>query len=107
VTARIFFGFCLFKRLQDFVSDHHRIREALQPRRELFKFVVAEVTVSDAGRQNEVIIGKAHRLAVRISNNDALLILVHARDFSQDHGCIFLVPQDSADWGPNLAGCQH
>ena len=45
MTARIFFSLCLFERLQNLVSDRHGVRETLQPRGKLLKFVVAEVAV--------------------------------------------------------------
>ena len=47
VTAGVFLGFCLLECLQNFVADGDSIREALHPRREFFKLVVAEVTVGD------------------------------------------------------------
>src|SRR3984957_985347 len=107
VPTRIFLSFRLFKRLQDFVSDRHCIREALQPWRKPFKFVVAKVTVRDACCQNQVIVCESYLFAIDVANNNALLILVHACDFSKNHGRILLVSQDSTDWGTNLAGSQH
>ena len=107
MPARVFLGFRLLERLQDLVADRYRVREALQPRCKLFKFVVAEVTVSGAGREDQVIVGKAHSFAVRIADNDTPLVLVQTRDLSKNHRRIEVIPQDSADRRTNLAGRQH
>src|SRR6202043_970914 len=75
--------------------------------RKLFKFIVAEVAVSDTGSQDQVVVGETHLIAVGIADDDALLLLVHTCDLSKDHRRVLLVPQDSADRGTNLARCEH
>src|ERR1700686_1119184 len=107
MAARVFFGLRLFERLQDLVSDRHGVCKTLQSRRELFEFVVAEVTVSNAGRQDEVIVWETNPFAICVAHEDILLILVHSGDFSENDGCIPLLAQDSADRGSNLTWCQY
>jgi hypothetical protein len=68
MAARVFFGLRLFERLQDLVSDRHGVCKTLQSRRELFEFVVAEVTVSNAGRQDEVIVWETNPLAICVAH---------------------------------------
>src|ERR1700735_5495439 len=86
MPARVFFGLRLFERLQDLVSDRHGICKTLQSRRELFELVVAEVTVSNAGRQDEVIVWETNPFAICVAHEDILLILVHSGDFSENGG---------------------
>src|ERR1700721_109600 len=107
MAARVFFGLRLFERLQDLVSDRHGVCKTLQSRRELFEFVVAEVTVSNAGRQDEVIVWETNPLAICVAHEDILLILVHSGDFSENDGCIPLLAQDSTDRGSNLTWGQY
>src|ERR1700721_2109493 len=107
MPGRVFFGLRLFERLQDLVSDRHGVCKTLQSRRELFEFVVAEVTVSNAGRQDEVIVWEKHTLAICVAHEDILLILVHSVDFSENDGCIPLLAQDSTDRGSNLTWCKY
>src|ERR1700730_2672103 len=107
MPARVFFGLRLFERQQDLISDGHRVCKTLQSRRELFEFVVAEVTVSNASRQDEVIVWEANPLAICVAHEDIFLILVHSDDFSENDGCIPLLAQDSADRGSNLTWCQY
>src|SRR3984893_4969442 len=107
MAARVFFGLRLFERLQDLVSDRHRVCKTLQSRRELFEFVVAKVTVSNAGRQDEVIVWETNPLAICVAHEDTLLILIHPGDFSENDGCIPMGAQDSPDRGSNLTWCQY
>src|ERR1700733_9011324 len=107
MPARVFFGLRLFERLQDLVSDCHGVCKTLPSRRELFEFVVAEVTFSNAGREDEVIVWDPTPLASCVAHEDILLILVHSGDFSENDGCIPLLAQDSADRGSNLTWCQY
>ena len=57
MTARVFFRLCELEGLQDLVARCLSVRKALDSWRELFKFIPTEVTVSGAGRQNQVIVG--------------------------------------------------
>jgi len=106
-NARVFLGLGLLEGAQYPVPNRDRIREALQPRRESREFVVPEVAMPDSGRQDENIVRNRHSLPIRGIDEDASPILVHARDFSQDHRRISLLPQDTADRRADLRRRQH
>src|SRR5215831_14265760 len=102
MKLRILFGFGPFKSLKHLVSNSNRISQAFDSRRELFKFVVSEITVSRTGRENEVIVRHRHVLAIYVVYKNAALGFIHVGDLAHDHGCVLLSPQNSADWGTDL-----
>src|SRR5215471_6779715 len=97
VAARILLGLCQFESPKDLVSDRDSVSEAFQARRMLFKFVVAEVTVTGSRRQNKVIVGEPRFFAIGIANDHALVILFNSGDLSQNHRRVSLVLQNSAN----------
>lgn len=97
MAAGVFLGFRLLERLQDFVADGNGVGEALQSGRELRKAIVSEVAMPHASRQDQVVVPKWNRLAVRGSDVDALLLFVHARDFTEDHRRVRLMTQHRAE----------
>ena len=66
MSSGVFFSLGLLEGLQNFVSNCGRIGDALQSRRELRKFIVAEVAVSRSGGQHQVIVAETHALAINI-----------------------------------------
>jgi hypothetical protein len=91
MTARIFLCLRLFERSQNLVSDRYGVREALQSRCELLKFVVAEVAVRDPGGENQVVVLNRHIVAIGVAHENTLAIFVDASDRPHDHGCVFLL----------------
>ena len=71
------------------------VRKALHSRRELFKFVSPEVTVSGAGRQNQVVVGHRNVESVCAANKHTFLVFVDARDLALKHRRVLLVSQGS------------
>src|SRR5882724_1772735 len=107
MVCGIIFSFCQFESLQDLVSSCLGIGEALQSRCELFKFVVAKVTVRGAGSQNQIVIRNRNVLPVGVTHKDALLAFVYSRDFAKNHSDVLLLAKNSANGSRNLAGRQH
>src|SRR5262249_11295629 len=89
------------------VPNAHSIRDAFQPWRKLLKLVMPEVTLSTAHRQNKVIIGIRHPLAVCVADENALLIFVHSGDFTHEHHRVLLIAQDSANGRSDVPGAQQ
>src|SRR5215472_6881911 len=107
MESDILFGFRLLECAQNLVSNGGRIGQAFNSRRELLKFVVSEITVSRAGRKNEVIVRYGDMLAICVVYKHATLSLIHAGDFAHDHGRVLLFSQNSADWGADLGRGKH
>src|SRR6266496_3811713 len=66
-----------------------------------------EVTMANAGGENEMIVWHWNVFAIRIIHKHAALLLVHTGDFAHDHSRVFLLPQDSADWRTHLRRREH
>src|SRR5215472_12240216 len=107
MESDILFGFRLLECAQNLVSNGGRIGQAFNSRRELLKFVVSEITVSRAGRKNEVIVRYGDMLAICVVYKNAALLLIHAGDLAHDHGRVLLFSQNSADWGADLGWGKH
>src|SRR5215472_18854034 len=107
MTARIFFSLGKLERLQDLVASRYCVGKALHSWRELFEFVPAEVAVTSAGGQDQVIVGYGDVLPVRVAYEDTFVFLVHSRDLAQDDGGILLVLENSPDRKANLIGTQN
>src|SRR5580700_11721344 len=102
MACGIIFSLCQFESLQDLVSGCLGIREALQSGCELFKFVVAKVTVRRAGCQNQIIIRNRNVLPVGVTHKNALLVFVYSRDLTPHHGGVLLLTEYSSDGSRNL-----
>src|SRR5215470_4400836 len=107
MTARFFFSLGKLEGLQDLVAGCNRVGKALQSGRKLLKFVPAEVTVTRAGGQNQIVISDRHVLPVGVTDDDALLIFVHSCNLAQDHRGVLLVSENPPDWKANLIGGQN
>src|SRR5262249_25035787 len=103
VTPRIFLGFGLLEGPQDAVSNRDRIREALEPGRELRELVVAEVAVAGAGRENQKVVRDRDTNTVHGVDEDASMIDVDTGHVSEDHRGVALLPQDSANLRSDLS----
>src|SRR5262249_15945270 len=97
MKLRVLFGFGPFKSLKHLVSNSNRISQAFDSRRELLKFVMAEITVASTGGEKEVIVRNCDMLAMRVVNKQGMLELIHTRDLAHDHGRVLLFSQNSAD----------
>src|SRR5215470_10024334 len=104
MAAGVFFSLGEFERLQDLVASCYRVGKVFYSRREPSKFVPAEVTVSGAGGEDQVIVGQGYVQPVRVAYQDTFLILVHSCDLTKDHGGILLVLENSPDRKANLIG---
>lgn len=62
------------QQLQNLVSGCLSIGETLQTRRVFRKFFMAEVAVTHASRQNQIVVGNLYVLPVRVAKYDALPI---------------------------------
>ena len=84
---------------QNAAADARGVFDALQARRELRPFVMAEIRMRGAGRDDELIVGDrgGGRLDLPIGGVDA-------GDFRHQHGGIALVAQDGADRPGDLGG---
>src|SRR5215467_5382277 len=107
MTARVFFRLCKLEGLQDLVARCLSVRKALDSWRELFKFVPAEVTVTSAGGQDQVIVGYGDVLPVRVAYEDTSVFLVHSCDLAKDDGGVLLVLENPPDRKTNLIGTQN
>src|ERR1700757_4776584 len=107
MAARVFFSLGELEGLQDLVASCNRVGKALQSWRELFKFVPAEVTVTGAGGYDQVVISDRHILPVGVTDDDALLILVHSCNLTQDHRGVLLGSENPPDRKANLTGGQN
>jgi hypothetical protein len=64
MSAGIFLGLSLLKRLKHLVADRHRIRQSFQTRRIFLKLLVPKIAVGLAGRQDQVVISERDLLAI-------------------------------------------
>src|SRR4029077_3172429 len=96
------FGLGLLEGAEDFVSNTDSIGQGLQARSKLFKFVVSEITGTNTGGENEVIVRHRHMLAICVVYKNAALRLIHARDLAHDHRRIFVSSQHFAEWRTHL-----
>jgi hypothetical protein len=78
MAARILFSLGDLERLQDFVASFFCVGKSFQSWRELFKFVAAEVTVSGARGQNQVLVGHGDVMPVRVADEDTFVALIHS-----------------------------
>ncbi len=87
------------KGQQNAAADARRVFDALQARRELRPFVMAEIGMRRAGRDHELIVGDrgGGRLDLPIGGVDA-------GHFRHQHGGIALAAQDGADRPGDLGG---
>src|SRR5207244_5678964 len=97
----------LLEGLEDPVSDQDGVREALEPGRELFEFTVAEVAVSYARRENQIVVLDGSPLAVRRVDEDTTSIGVHAGDVPQKHRDVPLLSENSSDRRRDLPRGEH
>src|ERR1700730_13014210 len=104
MTARVFLSLCESDGLQDFVTVCHGVRKTLQSRCELFKFVSAEVTVTGARGQDEVVVGHGNVESVCAADKHAFPVLVDSCDLALGHRRVFLVAKNSPERKANLAG---
>src|SRR4029077_8938125 len=102
VKIDIFFSLGLLEGAEDFVSNTDGIGQGLQARSKLFKFVVSEITGTNTGRENKVIVRHRHMLAICVVYKNAALHLIHTGDLAHDHRCIFMSSQYLADWRTHL-----
>src|SRR4029077_14955848 len=102
VKIDVFFSLGLLEGAQDFVSNTDGIGQGLQTRSKLFKFVVSEITGTNTGRENKVIVRHRHVFAVDIVYKNAALRLIHASDLAHDHGRILVSSQYFAEWRTHL-----
>src|SRR3954465_9970240 len=107
MPARIFFRLRLFERLQDLVAGRQGIGEALQPWRELLKFLMTEIAMRGAGREDQVIVRNRYSFAIRSANKYEPSFSIHSRDLSQDHRRILLMPENATNRSRNLSRSQH
>src|SRR5438132_13457490 len=98
----ILFSLSLLEGAEDFVSNTDGIGQGLQARSKLFKFVVSEITRTNTGGENEVVVRHRHMLAIRIVYKNAALRLIHAGDLPHDHRGILVSSQYLADWRTHL-----
>src|SRR3954469_4076495 len=98
----IFFGLGLLEGAEDLVSNTDGIGQGLQARSKLFKLVVSEITGTNTGRENEVIVRHRHMLAICVAHKHATLRLIHADDLAHDHRRILVSSQYLADWRTHL-----
>src|SRR5438874_8581200 len=66
-----------------------------------------EITMSNTSGKDQVVVMHRHMLAIGVSHKHAALLLVHAGDIAHDHHCVFLLPQNSADWRTHLGWREH
>ena len=104
MAARVFLSFCELEGFEDFVAGCHGVRKALQSWSELFKFVSAEVTVTGARGQDEVVVGHGNVESVCAADKHAFPVLVDSCDLALDHRRVFLVAKNSPERKANLAG---
>src|SRR4029077_8756757 len=78
------------------------IGQGLQAWSKLFKFVVSEITGTNTGRENEVVVRHRHMLAIRVVYKNAALRLIHAGDLAHDHRRILVSSQYLAEWRTHL-----
>jgi hypothetical protein len=97
VSARIFFRFCLLKRLQHLIADTNRVRQSFQAGRKLCKFIVAKVTVRDSRCDNQDVVVDGNTLPVLIAGVDTFCVLIDSSNFSKDYGRISLILQKRSD----------
>src|SRR5690242_21957088 len=93
----IFFRLSLLEGAEDFVSNTDGIGQSLQARSKLFKFVVSEITGTNAGRENKVIVRHRHMLAICVVYKNAALRLIHAGYLAHDHRSILVSSQNFAE----------
>src|SRR4029077_13962965 len=102
VKIEVFFRLGLLEGAEDFVSNTDGIRQRLPARSKFFKFVVSEITGTNTGRENKVIVRHRHIFAVCVVYKNAALRLIHAGDLAHDHRCIFMSSQYLAEWRTHL-----
>jgi hypothetical protein len=107
MTAGVLFSLRLFKRAEDFIADRYCIRQAFQPWRVFSEFIMSEVTMSRACRQNQIVVMDPHIHPIRVADQHELLVFINARHLSKQYGCIPLLPHNSADGRPNLTRCEN
>src|ERR1700735_4623704 len=103
MPRRVFLCFSLLKRLQDLIADGDGICQALQPRRKWSEFIVAEVTVSYPGGQNQIVIGDGDVLAKSVRDIDCLLRAIDAGHLAQDHRSVGLLSENPSNRRTDLA----
>src|SRR5262249_36150222 len=107
MAAGVFFSFGEFECLQDLVASCYRVGKALHAGRELSKFIAAEVIVTRAGGQDQVIVAYGDVQPIAVAYEDTFVLLVHSGDLAKDHSSVFLVLQDPTDRKANLIGGQN
>src|SRR6185295_5250833 len=103
MTTRVFFRLSLFECAEDLIPDRHGVRQVFQSWGILPEFIMPEVAMARARRQNQVVVRYWYVLAIGVVNYNAPLGLVHRCHFSKKHDSVLLVPQNSADGRADLA----
>src|SRR5262249_49693213 len=107
MTARVFFRFGKLEGLQDLVASFLCVGKAFHSWRELFEFVSAEVTVSGAGSQNQVVVGHGDLQPVRVAYEDTFLVLVDSCDLAVENSRVLLLRTNSPARKADLFGAQN
>src|SRR4029434_507694 len=74
-----------------------RTRKALEPGREAFELVVAEIAVARAGRENQIVVLEDDALAVHRVDEHAAPIGVDTGHFPEEHSGVSLLPENLAN----------
>ena len=98
----IFLRLSLLECTENLVSNTDGIGHAFQSWSKLFEFVVSEITVSGAGRENEVIVPNWIVLPICVINKNTALHFIHSCDLAHDDRRIFVSPQYLSDWRTHL-----
>src|SRR5271170_6610333 len=106
MASGVFFGLGLLKCMENLVSNGDGIGEALEPGREFCKFIMSEIVVRHAGRQNKVVIINANACPIGGIDPDTLLLLVHPGNFTEDHRGVFLFSKNGANRPSDLTWSQ-
>ena len=77
---------------EDAPPDAGGVLDALEARRHLGPFVVAEIRMGRAGGEHEVVVGDAHRIDLHEP-----LAGINGADFGQQHRRVLLLAQNVAD----------
>ncbi len=77
------------------------------PGSELRKFVAAEITVGDSGRQEQKLVRNGNAGPVESVDEQAFTLLVYAGHLAEDHRDIFLPAENASNRRANLSRCQH
>src|SRR5271165_1656868 len=103
MKAGILLSLGLLERLQDSIAGRDGVRQALQPGRKLREFIVPEITVGRARRQNQEVILHRDVFTVDGTHQDAFPVLVDTSHFAKKHRGVFLLAENAPDRGGDLA----